>query len=103
MSIEIVITMLAILVAIPYGELTLHKYILRRLALKKSDQETADAVTNEGLLAAGIVGAALWLLLATMAGNSHSDLVELVTVGLLAIGAAGAIWLYVRIRFGGRG
>lgn len=96
---EIVIVILALVVAVPYGELALHKYMLRRLALKDNDPETAEIVTSDGLMAAGIVGAALWLLLAITAGNSDDGLVELAVVVLLALGVMGAIWLYIRMRF----
>lgn len=97
--IEIIIPLCSLVIVLFYGELAIHKYMLRRLALKDGDQEAAALVTNEGLMAAGIAGAGAWLLLAIEAGDG-GDIMQIVIVALLVLGVIGAVWLYARMRFG---
>lgn len=99
---EIVITLLALSVIGFYSELTIHKFSLRSDEKGEEgggDPGTIQELTNVGLMSFGIVCAAVWLILAMLAGNSNSELVQIGILGLLALGVVGAVWLYFRIRF----
>lgn len=95
---DIVILLSAIALILFYGELAIHKYQVRKEAIKNNKPVAAAKVTNEGLMAAGLVGAGVWLLIATRAGDS--DAAMAVVIALLALGAVGSVWLWIRIRFG---
>lgn len=106
MNETIFIIMLTIPIIVCYGELAIHTLSLKREEERCEpgevpDPDTITELTNRGLMALGLVGAAVWLLLAIAAGDSDSGLIRIIIIGLLAVGVAGAIWLYIRIRFRG--
>lgn len=86
-------------VIICFGELTIHRLQLRRVAQKEADGPTGNYLLNDALTAAGITCAALWLLMVLFVIDDGMALARVLAFGLLLLGCIGAIWLYWRVRF----